>query len=409
MRSAILVAAVAAALFSPAFAHATDEASPFKLSGFGTLGVVTTDTDKGMFTASPLQPKGPSNNYDFGTDSVLAGQVNYKATQSLSFVGQLVVNRTADDDYKPHVEWAFGRYDFNGNLAVRVGIMAIPAFLSSESRLVGFANPWVRPPQALYSQLPNTSFRGVDLVYRTTLGEANVAVQPYYGNSPSYLANGPGHHFTADNDDLTGVNVTGELGSWTGRVGYLRQRFTANVSSLTQIFDGIRAVDPFVPGAAAYAAELEPVGKLVTFVSAGVAYEGANVLFQAELARRRMDFFAPDTTSGYATFGYRFGSVLPYATYSQTHVDKLIENTLIPTVGPLAPLGMGLNTLLATQNTGQKTIALGTRWQFAKNADVKLQWDRVDLSGGAVGNFRFTTPGFSGAINVYSAAVDFVF
>jgi hypothetical protein len=408
MRSTILAAAVAAALFQPALAHAGDEASPFKLSAFGTLGVVTTDTDQAQFTASPLQPKGASKNYDFGTDSVLAGQVNYQAAKSLSFVGQLVANRTADDDYKPHVEWAFIRYDFTGHLAGRVGIMAIPAFLSSESRLVGFANPWVRPPAALYSQLPNTSFRGVDLNYHTTLGDASVTVQPYYGTSPSQLPNGSSH-FTADNKNLTGINVSAELSGWTGRVGYLRQRFTAAVPSLMQIFDGMRAVNGFVPGAAAYAAQLEPIGKEVSFVSAGVAYEGSNVLFQAELARRRMDFFAPDTTSGYATFGYRFGSVLPFATYSQTHVDKLTKNTLIPTQGPLAPLGLGLNTLLALQNTAQRTIGLGTRWQFAKNADVKLQWDRIDLPSGAVGNFRSPAPGFGGTHNVYSAAIDFVF
>jgi hypothetical protein len=91
-----------------------------------------------------LQPGGARKKPDFGVDSLLAGQIDARFTKALSFVG--VANRTADDDFVPHVEWAFVRYAITPNLSVRGGILAVPIFLQSDSRLVGFANPWVRIP-----------------------------------------------------------------------------------------------------------------------------------------------------------------------------------------------------------------------------------------------------------------------
>jgi hypothetical protein len=89
-------------------------------------------------------------------------------------------------------------------------------------------------------------------------------------------------------------------------------------------------------------------------------------------------------------------------------VDSPTRQTVLPPVGPLAPLAAGVDSLLAGQNLAQKTVAAGVRWHFHKNVDVKAQWDRVKLPAGGIGNFR-GTPGAAQTVNVYSVAVDFVF
>ena len=74
MRSRIAAAAVAAALAPMAAgAQSFPEVS---FSGFGTLGVVRTDTDALQYATSVLQPGGAGNDFDFETDSLIAGQVN---------------------------------------------------------------------------------------------------------------------------------------------------------------------------------------------------------------------------------------------------------------------------------------------------------------------------------------------
>ena len=114
----------------------------FSFRGFGTLGFVSTNTGQAEYATSMLQPGGAKKKPDFGVDSLLAGQIDARFTKALSFVG--VANRTADDDFVPHVEWAFVRYAITPNLSVRGGILAMPIFLQSDSRLVGFANPDIR-------------------------------------------------------------------------------------------------------------------------------------------------------------------------------------------------------------------------------------------------------------------------
>jgi hypothetical protein len=128
--------AVAIALAAPCAAWAQDAAMPqFSFSGFGTLGFVSTNTGQAEYATSMLQPGGAKKKPDFGVDSLLAGQIDARFTKALSFVGQIVANRTADDDFVPHVEWAFVRYAITPNLSVRGGILAVPIFLQSDSHL----------------------------------------------------------------------------------------------------------------------------------------------------------------------------------------------------------------------------------------------------------------------------------
>jgi len=410
MHKKSMAIAIAIAVSTPVAVFAQESApSMFRFSGFGTLGAVSTDTDKAEYATSVLQPGGAKKKADFGVDSLIAGQVDARFTPQFSAVIQAVANRTADDDYVPHVEWAFLRYDVTGNLNVRGGILAVPVFMLSDSRLVGFSYPWVRPPTALYSQVPFTNFRGADLTWRPEANGITFTVQPYAGNARPEIPSGDSH-LTADLEKLWDVNLAAEMGPWTVRAGYLKTRFTYRDPSIQPLFEGLRQVDPLIPGAAALANDLDTIDKPITFASIGASYESGNILVQAEYGKRKADLFLADTSSYYATFGYRFGNVMPLVTVSRVKTDSPTSQSLVPAVGPLAPIAIGVNTLLQGQNVLQKAIALGVRYQFHKNADVKLQWDRIDLPNGSVGNFQHAQPGFAGSnVNVYSAAVDFVF
>lgn len=407
-----MACAAALALGAPVAAMAQDATtSTLRFSGFGTLGVVATDTNDAEYATSVLQPGGAKKKADAGVDSLIAGQVDWKPMDSLSFALQVVANRTADDDYIPHVEWAFGRYAVTRDLSVRAGIMAAPVFMLSDSRLVGFSYPWVRTPTALYSQVPFTNFRGADVTYRHAMGDATLSAQAYIGKAPTEVPDSASAgHLTADLDRLRGLNLGLELGNWTARVGYMQTQFSYVSGQTTQLFAGLRGIDQFIPGAAALADSLDSVDKRVSFTSVGVAYEGGNILFQSEYGKRKADLFLADTSSWYATFGYRFGNWMPHVTISDVKMDSAKSQSVIPNAGPFAPLAAGVNNLLGGSIPEQKVIALGVRYQFHKNADLKLQWDRIDLPVGSVGNFQRAVPGFAGSkVNVYSAAIDFVF
>jgi hypothetical protein len=405
MKNRLVLAAVVAAL-APSLGAAQSSSPTYSFSGFGTLGAVRTDTDAAQYATSVVQPGGARRGWDAEVDSLIAGQVDVRFTPALSLVVQAVANKTAKDNFTPHVEWAFGRWAVTRDLTLRGGIMSVPVFMGSDSRLVGISYPWVRTPTALYSQVPITNFRGVDALYRVAAGNVTVTVQPYLGAAPTDVPSS-GTVVKSKLDDMMGLNVAAEMGSWTVRAGYMRTDFTYSTDSTRQVFAGIRQVAGLVPGAGALA-ELEAVEKKTSFAGVGVGYDGGNLFFQSEYGQRRSDSFLADTDAWYASFGYRFGNVMPHLTISEAKVKSATSQRVLPTVGPLAALGAGVNSLLASQDVAQETVAAGVRWQFARNADFKLQWDRVKLPGGALGNFRGSR-GFAGTVNVYSAAVDFVF
>jgi hypothetical protein len=79
-------------------------------------------------------------------------------------------------------------------------------------------------------------------------------------------------------------------------------------------------------------------------------------------------------------------------------------------VGPAAGLNAGLNAVLGSAPV-QKTISVGVRWDFAKNTDLKLQFDHARLGAGSPGTLINIQPDFQtgGRFNVLSATIDFVF
>jgi hypothetical protein len=162
----------------------------FKFSGFGTLAAVHADGDNADFKGSLFQPKGAghSRSTSFNPDSLLGAQLGVVFNDKLSAVVQVISQYQYDNSYKPQVEWANVKYQLTPELSVRLGRIAAPSYLLSETRYVGYANPWVRPPVEAYSVLSITSNDGIDVSYRSKLLGANNAFQVYYGKSKADLS-----------------------------------------------------------------------------------------------------------------------------------------------------------------------------------------------------------------------------
>jgi hypothetical protein len=78
---------------------------------------------------------------------------------------------------------------------------------------------------------------------------------------------------------------------------------------------------------------------------------------------------------------------------------------VIPQVGPLIPIALGVNALI--KGAEQNTTSIGLRWDAVDSVAVKFQLDHVDPEGN--GLFGNVTTGFDGPVNVLGVAVDVVF
>jgi hypothetical protein len=59
----------------------------------------------------------------------------------------------------------------------------------------------------------------------------------------------------------------------------------------------------------------------------------------------------------------------------------------------------------------QSTISAGARWDFTRNADLKLQFDHTRIGAGSTGELINLQPGFAlgPRVNLLSVTFDFVF
>jgi hypothetical protein len=337
-------------------------------------------------------------------------QVTAKFNELVSATVQGVAYADLTGDWKPHLDWAYVRVQPLQSLSFRAGYLRAPTFMYSDSIFIGYSNTWVRAPLEVYNLSPVYQIRGVDATWRTNLGAFSVTVNPYIGDGEVKLDSGD-----LDVPQWAGLATTVERGPFLARVGYSELELGSSITALIPLVDALRGVPSAFCGACSSEADhLEVDGTKVKNFSVGAQYDdGANFL-AAEYASVDTggNYVVPSRTGAYATYGRRFGGIMPYATYAISRRDEVTNSNAIPAVGPLAGLNAGVNASLSTGATDQDSYSVGVRYEVPafsvlKAALVKLQLDHIDADGR--GNLNNVQPGFDGEMNVISASFDFIF
>ncbi|SEN79495.1 hypothetical protein SAMN05428959_103159 [Duganella sp. CF517] len=373
---------------------------PITVSGFGTGAVTRTDTNDAEFSRLN-QASGAAKHWRTGVDSNLGLQVTGKLSETISFTAQGLVRKYGEEDsYGAELTWAFAKFKINDDFSVRLGRVGLPVYMISDVRNVGYANTMLRPPTEVYRQVPFDSADGGDITYQHAFGDSTVTAQFGIGRAKVRLDDGVEVEFKP----AMAAQLLLENGPFTYRLGHSRTKLTindsVNVRTLTNAFTALN-----MTGILAQIPSRDVTG---TFNSAGISMDYRNIIGMAEYAKRKTDTrLVHDTTSWYAMLGYRMGKFLPFVMHGDVKQDSIRSFSTLPTTGPLAPLTAGANGALKAGL--QSSTAIGLRWDFYKSAAFKVQMDRVKTRDG-VGYLVNPQPGFAGGtVNVYAAAVDFVF
>ncbi|MDN3519417.1 porin [Aquisalimonas lutea] len=394
--------AVTAALLLYAAAASAQGAPELSFNGFGTLGVVHSDEDQADFVSDLFAPDGAgyTRNWSPEVDSRLGLQLTGEITPQLTGVVQVIAEQRYDETYRPTVEWANLRYDVTPDLSLRAGRMVLPNFMVSEHRKVGYANPWIRPPQELYRTVPVTNTDGIGLSYRSRIAGFTNTVQARYGQKDAEL------HGDIETEARNGLTVanTLESGATSLFASYNRSRLT--IDAFNPLFDAYRQ---FGAEGEAIADRYDVDDKRFEVVSVGARYDPGDWFVMGEWSATESRTFIGDSRSWYVSAGYRFGAITPYATIART---RATSDTSDPGLdNPQAQeLNARLNVFLGSA-AEQKSVSVGARWDFARNFALKVQYDRLDLDEGSRGVLINEQAGFrrGGTVNLFSAALDFVF
>lgn len=413
--SHIVFALIAIGMLSyPACVYSADSTadsgqSMFAFSAFGTVGVVHSSEDRADYTASPLAPNGAGFTHDWSPDidSRLGAQVIAHFTPQLSAMLQVISEQNYDKTYKPHVEWANIAYRPTPEFSVRLGRIVLPTFLLSDTRKVGYGNPWARPPVEFYGLDPIFDSDGADVNYKMHVGGVVNTLVGTFGNG-RFRAPG-GSEFEIRHLWVIADSV--EYESLTLHIAYQASSFT--YAALDPLFDAFRQ---FGPQGTALADKYDLDNKLAHVLTAGAIYDPGNWFVTGEWGRRNLHSAAGESTAWYLSGGYRLAKFTPYLTYADVKVNSktfdpgLNVSALPPFLqGPAAGLNAGLNAILGSAAV-QNTISLGSRWDVMKNIDLKLQYDHIDLGKGSAGALINVQPDFQrgGTVNLLSIAIDFV-
>lgn len=361
----------------------------YKFSGFGTLGGVKTTTNDTEFRQSVQQYSGAGRTIDLGVDSRLAAQGSAIWGNGVTLTAQVLGARLGDEDFHMGFEWLYLQYTGIEGLDLKAGRVVLPAFLVSDSRLVGYASPFVRVPPLVYGMMPVSNLDGGQITYRHSFGPAVASVQGTFGRAKTLTRTVQYIPFVGAVDNvgeakatgIVGLNAALEWGDWTFRVSQIKDKTTLSSTIDLPLFLG----GP-TPSELSFHD---------TFQEVGLQYDDGSLVVMAEHVKRSTkDQRVQAAKSWYVGGGYRFGTVMPYAVVSQYKASFTLGPDLV---------SAGVNPPKA------KGLALGLRYDFATNLALKAEFARyknnslyvfTDVDSPAVADKN---------IKVMSVALDFIF
>ena len=358
------------------------------INGFGTVGVTHLggeDDGRGYGLS------GQTNDSWRGDQlSKFGAQLTYGVTDTVGLTLQTTA-KAYSDEWKANLEWAYLSWQSTDNLMLRFGRLRTPVYMYSETIDVGFAYPWLRLPDEVYSQVQLSNYEGADLVYNLPLSFATVSFQVAGGvakNRDYYLYD---EEFDIDYDNVFGASVslaTNDYG--TVRIGYVEADIETEISgSFTDIFGN--------PSSATLLALDKDKGK---FTSIGYQYDNGTWLTANEWTSRVIENDNTHSTdSFYLMGGRRFGDFLAHVTYAQLDEDEGRQNSWT--------LGLNYNILPTVVLKGEyKRVDTNGGYDgvFVRNSQELYDNTVNDRTNGLLG-----VPARNYDGDIISAGVDFVF
>jgi hypothetical protein len=412
---------------------ASTSVQAIQFDGFMTAGaakiVSIDDVDKGHVYIGGLGDRGITEDLTFERDTRFGLQISSDVTEDMSVVAQ-ILGRGDNGNFNAIIEWAYIDYEIHETTNVHVGKIKQPVYLVNDYVEVGYAYPWIRPPQEVYLlNNPLNTVNGIELLLQFPVGPGTLSFQPYIGSNRDDIPNGNGAYFEAEN--IYGMDIR-----YSGR-GYTvhASNFQCEVDVTGQPFVAPTlftdsAGDPVFANVGLNGSEGD-----CDVTAAGFNLDMANIIVYAEWTKRTTDNTLSrafgDTEAFYTTFGYRFGKWMPHITFASIEGEASLVGisdgnnsgvaSLASINGPFfIDPGGTLNTINFPAPT-QTSITAGVRYEVNDSAALKIEYQVIDVEQDnlvadtnhafnyGLFNTNFTKVGPQESVGIMSVALDVIF
>lgn len=423
----LAVVAVCLALLSP-WAQAA-EGPGLKFSGFGTLGVVSQSVPEGWgFMRESAQPA-PLNTVSLTPDTRTGVQLDWRPHTDIEATLQTVLRkRPSGTPLSESVTWAFLGWRPTPNTRLRLGRTSPDIFLYANSRHVGYALPWVRPPSDLYGFLNVHAVDGLEASQQWMTEDATWLLRGAVGQlqTTSSVANRP----DIDPFSIRGRNavvITGqrESGALLVKASFSQKDLSLSLDEslrpLIQALDGLAALP--IPGWADQVAPLRASmwsGGQARYSSLGLQYDSHPWLVHAEVSRLNASGGSMlPARRGYVSLGYRWNDWTFYGLVGRILPEKpaLAAPDAQAVLGPIIGLMGAAQAQVALEAAAmagnsyrydQSSMALGLRWELASQVALKFQVDRTKVHPYGAGQWQSDGAPVGASNLVTSLVLDFV-
>ena len=341
----------------------TGPAAAMEFDGFLTAGMAIHDQSAkypaalGGGDADIAYLDGVTKNVSFDNDSKFGLQVSAKVAENMQAVAQILA-RGSNDNYNMDIAWAYLDYRLADGLNLRGGKVKEPVFLISDYFEVGYAYPWIRPPQEVYRNNPINTINGLQMLYAANLGGMTFMLQPYLGsNTDDVPGTGGQAQFLAEK--FSGAAMQLSNPSFTFQVSYLK------TDVATQGFVPDTTVEPFLTGYGSMTLISVASEGTAELSSAGLSWDIANFVGYTEYVTRDItgtsEGLFPDQDAYYVTLGYRIGKFLPHLTFAHSEAKPIASQ------------------IASMFSVSQDSATVGLRYELNDSAALKIEYQSIDL------------------------------
>lgn len=394
-----------------------EESDPLRFSGFGTFGYTADNRSNAAPTRDIAQM--PHNGFSTGdtwlVDSRVGVQLEYSLNPTVDLVGQVVFRDHFKADLNSSTELAYVALKPLAHVDIRAGRINYDAFLMSDYRNVGYAYQWIRPPTEFYGWIPIFSIDGADVAYSIRNDDAHWRIKAQAGSSRISIPIGDGYKFKTNN--LMGASISRQSSSWRLKAAYSQFTVGPEVPFFAQLHQGLDALTTAsIAQVSAEAADLRRnlafKGAKISYTTLGAAYDDGTWLGQAEVGHSTSTAdVIPNSSMAYIGLGRRIGDWTPHLLLSTSRPNKGIRAAAADWGAFNATLRAPALFVVNATRIEQNTVSIGARWDFRRQAALKLQWDHTVIKPQSYGLWwrDLAINNQASRINQISATLDFTF
>lgn len=383
-------------------------------SAFESVRVSTNDTVElsgfarfigGYLDEKDASFKGYDDDFSLKPNSLFALQGVYTPIDEFSITAQAVAR--SGDDTDSGIEWFYLTYRPIESIQIKAGKLRTPFFALSDVLDVGYAYPWITPPQQVYNAYLFETFEGLDVIYSYENALFESSIEFYTGRHDGDI------EVVGQQTDFSVRNLRGLIGKIQfdnielrlARYGAdidLEEGPLADIKSILRLFNFQQSVE-----------SLRTKGEVDAY-QISISYENLDYFARAELVDIETDLpLAPNVKSYYLTGGYHFSEFTAHLTYAigKNKPGKPAQDIPLGVSPVLDGLNFAYNNIFGAVNQDSlKSWTLGLRWDFRTKMALKAEVTRLKANAGEDGFFTvIDDANFDRKANLYLVGLEWVF